>query len=473
MTELLHLHAERRGVRPPLRGSREIQGNVLAAFNKDHQQFRFVRFTDGRLGRTWLAAMLGHISVTADVEDFNEAFSLGRAMFGADPQSLKATWTNLSLTPAGFAKLAVNPEAVERDLRVRDAELVQGAEARCAVNGDDPEEWRFGRDAQQIHAVVTLASDTEERLQAVDTLLDLLDDLLGVTKVYQENAGTLPGAHRGREHFGYKDGISQPGIRGFHEEDPDRKGHRFGHAGALLVNPGEFVFGYQTERGDEDGRTARWLRDGSIQVIRRLTQDVRGWEEAVEEHARVLGVTSDSMGAMLIGRHKDGRPLASPVDEAAGLGPDRNDFDYADDPRGLLTPCPAHVRKTNPRSFTFRNPRQRRILRRGIPFGPPYEQDPRAERGLLFVAHCTSIREQFEFQQRVWAGNPHFAGGEDGAPTGTDPVIGGAGEARFETSDVKATLTFERYVRTTGALYALVPSVSTLRLLAAGRELPR
>ncbi|MEU4805993.1 Dyp-type peroxidase [Actinosynnema sp. NPDC023587] len=473
MSELLHLHAEQRGLRPPLRGSREIQGNVLAAFNKDHQQFRFVRFTDAKLGRTWLAAMLGHISVTADVEDFNEAFSLGRALFGADPKTLQATWTNLSLTPAGLLKLAINPTAVEEDLRDRDPELWQGAEARADVTGDDPEEWRFGREGQRIHAVITLASDTGERLRAVDTLLDLLDDLLGVVRVHQEHGATLPGARRGHEHFGYKDGISQPGVRDFHEEDRHRPGHRLGHAGALLVNAGEFVFGYDTERGDESRKTASWLRDGSIQVIRRLTQDVAGWNRAVGRHAADTGTTPAELGALLIGRHQDGRPLAGPRDDALGLGPDRNDFDYARDPRGALTPCPAHIRKTNPRSFTFRDARQRRILRRGIPFGPPHEENPRAERGLVFVAHCTSIREQFEFQQRVWAGNPDFAGGEDGSPTGTDPVIGGAGEARVETSDVCATLTFQRFVRTTGALYALVPSISTLRLLAAGWELPR
>ncbi|GAA1347693.1 Dyp-type peroxidase [Saccharothrix algeriensis] len=472
MTEQLHRRAERRHVRPPLRGSREVQGNVLAAFNKDHQQFRFVRFTDAKLGRTWLAAMLGHVSVTADVEDFNEAFSLGRSLLGADPRH-EATWVNLSLTPAGLTRLAVNPEAVEQDLRLRDPALVEGAEARAGLTGDDPEEWRFGRAEQGVHAVVTVASDTPERLAAVDTLLDLLDDLLGVAKVHQENAGTLPGGRRGREHFGFKDGISQPGVRDFHEEDPHRPGHRRGHAGALLVNPGEFVFGHPTERGDESARTARWLRNGSIQVVRRLTQDVRGWRRAVEEHARALGTTPDRVGALLIGRHRDGRPLSPPAGDAPGLGPDHNDFDYADDPRGATTPCAAHIRKTNPRSFTYRNPRQRRILRRGIPFGPPYDEQPHAERGLLFVAHCTSIREQFEFQQRVWAGNPDFAGGEDGAPTGTDPVIGGEGEARVETPGGAATLSFPKFVRTTGALYALVPSISALRLLAAGRELPR
>nr|BFE49414.1 peroxidase [Saccharothrix mutabilis subsp. capreolus] len=469
MSELLHLHAEQRGVRPPLRKSREIQGNVLAAFNKDHQQFRFLRFTDGKLGRTWLAAMIGYLSVTADVEDFNEAFSLGRAMFGGDPQTLKATWANLSLTPSGLVKLAVNPSAVTQDLRRRDPELWVGAEARADVTGDDPEEWLFGRAEQRIHAVVTLASDCTERLQAVDTMLDLLDDLLGVVKVHQELGETLPGPLRGREHFGFKDGISQPGIRDFHEEDPHRPGHRLGHAGALLVKPGEFVFGHDTERGDESDRTARWLHNGSLQVIRRLTQDVEGWREALRDHADALGVTPEEMGALLIGRHRDGRPLAAPADPALGLGPDRNDFDHADDPLGERTPCAAHIRKTNPRAFSHRTPAQRRILRRGIPFGPPHEQDPHAERGLLFVAHCTSIREQFEFQQRVWANNPEFAGGADGAPTGTDPVIGGTGGARLGGTD----LAFPRFVRTTGALYALVPSLSTLRLLAAGRELPR
>ncbi|ONI89178.1 peroxidase [Saccharothrix sp. ALI-22-I] len=460
MTELLHLHAERQSVRPPLRGSREIQGNVLAAFNKDHQQFRFVRFTDVRLGRTWLAAMLGHIGVTADVEDFNEAFSLGRAMFGNDPTSLKATWTNVSLTPEGIVALSVNPDATRQDL---EDHFPHTAEQAARANGDTgdsaPHHWLFGREDQHIHAVVTVASDSTARLASTGQTLDLLDTLLGVTVVHEQQADTLPGGQRGHEHFGYKDGISQPGVRYFHREDRDKPGHRLGHAGALLVNPGEFVFGYPTE--SDRPKTAAWLTDGSIQVIRRLTQDVEGWNRAVEEHAKHADTTPVEMGAKLIGRHKDGRPLAN----ARNLGPDRNDFDYSDDPAGVTTPCPAHIRKTNPRSFAHRTPRQHRLLRRGIPFGPTHD----GERGLVFVAHCTSLAEQFEFVQQAWAGNPDFAAGERGAPTGTDPVIGGHGRATVDG----VRLTFARFTKTTGALYALVPSVSTLRLLAAGRELPR
>lgn len=33
---------------PPLRRSTEIQGNILAAFNKDYMTFRYVRFPDDK-----------------------------------------------------------------------------------------------------------------------------------------------------------------------------------------------------------------------------------------------------------------------------------------------------------------------------------------------------------------------------------------------------------------------------------------
>ncbi|ATE56403.1 Dyp-type peroxidase [Actinosynnema pretiosum] len=473
MTGLVRLNAARPGESdPPLRVSREVQGNVLAAFNKDHQQLRFLRFGDARLARTWLAGMLGHVSVTADVEDFNEAFSLGRATFGEDPATLRATWVNLSLTAPGVLAVAADPTAAEADLRAVDPLLVEGALARAAANGDTGESgpggWVFGGAGSAVHAVVTVASDTRERLRATTRQLDLLDRLLGVRRLHVQDGETLPGALAGHEHFGYKDGISQPAVRGFHREDPARPGRRLDHPGAVLVNAGEFVLGHRTER-EVEPVVAAWLRDGSIQVVRRLSQDVAGWRAAVEAHARAVApeVGPERMGSLLVGRRLDGTPLARPT------GPVENDFDYADDPLGTTTPCTSHIRKTNPRSFTDPSPRTHRIMRRGIPFGPPHDAEPGAERGLVFVAHCTSLAEQFEFQQRAWANDPSFAGGATGAPTGTDPVIGVEGGGTVEAGGSRGELGFRRFVRTTGAVYALVPSVSALRLLAAGRPLPR
>jgi len=72
--------------------------------------------------------------------------------------------------------------------------------------------------------------------------------------------------HAGNEHFGYLDGVSQPGIRGqvdgtflLHKflqpsqnpNDPDQ-----GLPGADLLWPGEFVFGYPTQVEDDEENPA-------------------------------------------------------------------------------------------------------------------------------------------------------------------------------------------------------------------------
>lgn len=232
----------------PLRYSREIQGNVLAAFNKDHQKFRFVHFNDTTSARTWLTAMLGHVSVTADVEQFNAQFSLVRRVQGADPTHLKATWVGLSLTPQGLRVLVgdTRGQNVENDLKACDPFVVEGAKKRAAELGDDdPAQWLFGGKQEDItvpggsevvHAVVIVAADDKEDLDEKLKTLAVIDkdrvvmvqDLLGET---------LPGELKGHEHFGFKDGISQPGVEMFHESDPNRPGQRLGHPGTVLISP--------------------------------------------------------------------------------------------------------------------------------------------------------------------------------------------------------------------------------------------
>jgi deferrochelatase/peroxidase EfeB len=69
----------------------------------------------------------------------------------------------------------------------------------------------------------------------------------------------------------------------------------------------------------------------------------------------------------------------------------------AADDGGFLCPHSSHLRKINPRdqSTDIGGPDttlHRRILRRGIPFGPPYTDDTAdAERGLLFTSYQASI----------------------------------------------------------------------------------
>lgn len=478
---------------PPLRRSTEIQGNVLAAFNKDFQTIKCVKFANRTQARAWLAGMLGHISVTAEVEEFNEAFSLARRALDHDPENLAATWTNLSLTYQGLEMLARNDaewQSIKKDLKGYTS-LAQGAAGRAAELGDTgagaPGKWLFGGTAakQRVHAVVIVASDDEQRMEQKLAQLEALDTNQKATQVFLETGRTLPGELRGHEHFGYKDGISQPGVRGFHRPDPVNKNEREGHPGAKLIPAGEFVFGYPTAKsGKENSKrppVPAWLVNGSLIVVRRLRQDVAAFNQQVKDiHGSAGGTggtgaagadgrrgpTMDEAGACLVGRFKSGQPLASPVSNIAGLGPDENSFDYKDDGRGAETPCAAHIRKANPRAFANDT---HRIMRRGIPYGKKFAggtKDDKKDRGLLFVCYNTSLENQFEFLQQRWCNAEGFAGGDPDAPTGVDPVVGPGGTAEF-ASRLTGSFDLSRVVTTTGAVYGMTLSMETMKRLAA------
>ncbi|BDM69780.1 peroxidase [Streptomyces nigrescens] len=468
---------------PTLRTSREIQGNVLAAFNKDYMAFRYMRFPEDKAkGRGWLSVILNSVSVTADVEDFNEEFSLARRAYGHDPAK-QATWVGVSLTFPGLLSVAADSEQVLREDLKNFPQLLNGAAASAAKLSDtgasDPKNWLFGSPSTMVHAVLLVASDSPEALEAKLQNIKAADEAHDMTLVHQDDGQTLPGKLKGHEHFGYKDGISQPGVKEFHREEPTKPGFRENRPGAKLIEPGEFVFGYKTEPNSKNRTGPAWMKNGSLQVVRRMSQDVQGWRDAVAKQAAkfVPELDATQLGACLVGRHLDGTPLATPTDRLKGLGGDANDFDYADDADGGQTPCAAHIRRTNPRKASPNIPvDSNRIMRRGIPYGPVLEDDPKADRGLMFVCYGTSFEEQFEFVQAIWSNNPRFTPGETGAPNCIDKVTGpdGGGEIALDPPrGPKATISMAQCVTTKGSLYAFTPSITTLRHLAAGSPLPR
>jgi len=154
--------------------------------------------------------------------------------------------------------------------------------------------------------------------------------------------------------------------------------------------------------------------------------------------------------------------------------PDDNLVSYEDDPEGRVTPTFAHIRKTNPRDHFGPDHRVadvRRIIRRGIPYGLPFDpaagagHGPDAERGLVFVAYISDLSFQFEFLQQAWINNPQFPPPEQ---PGKDPVIGQDSDVTLKlgTAPEGKQLHFTQFVRTEGTIYAFTPAISTLRDLA-------
>ncbi|WP_328913398.1 MULTISPECIES: Dyp-type peroxidase [unclassified Streptomyces] len=498
-----------------LRESTEIQGDILAGFKKDHVTMLFLQFGDLMASRSWLEDITPQIATTAQVAAFNKEFSEARKQSaGDDPRSYKALWLGLGLTHEGLKFLTAGQEVFPRvPVGTTIEAFVQGPYERALALGDtddsDPKHWLFGNNHHRtVHAVLTLAADSEAQLTTALMAQREAASRARALIVFEQAAATLTGGRRGKEHFGFKDGVSEPGVRGFDEEDPERKGYAKGHPGTRLIDAGEFVIGEEPSPAHSPDTYARkdmpaWMNHGSFQVIRRLEQDVPGWWAQVSDALRTLidrkvvpqGTSTEWLAARMVGRWRSGasvakcpvKPITTPDAE-----PD-NDFSYADDPDGIGTPLFSHLRKSNPRDGLVDGGElvdekfidARRIIRRGAPYGQPFDptsddegSSPDASRGLMFVSYQADLVGQFEFIQADWINDPDFPHGREDRP-GPDAMVSGKladtndGKVSFESHSPSGerqatTLNLNQFVRTRGAVYAFAPAISTLRLLSQG-----
>ncbi|MBL1067847.1 Dyp-type peroxidase [Streptomyces sp. 7-21] len=487
----------------PLRTSTDIQGDILAGFRKDHVRLLFLRFAYRGPARDWLRQLTPRIATTADVAAFNYDFSTARRRLRAEPTGLHAVWRGISFTYAGLELLIGGAPLLDLPAGSNREAFAQGPAARGDLLGDTgdsaPENWLFGAPHNEpVHAVLTVAADDAEELEAA--LAEERQELAcsRVSVVFEQSAATLPDSGRGREHFGFKDAVSQPGVEGFDPEDPERPGYVQGKPGTRLIPAGEFLVGRELENR-LPGWLPGWMNDGSFHVVRRLGQDVESFwaqADALLEHLKDQGVApadadSSWLAARLVGRWPSGVPVAaSPgADPYPGQTVDDNDISYADDLDGRVTPLFCHTRKTNPRDGLKSRPNDdvalpedgivdaRRIMRRGVPYGAPYAPASGRpgtasddERGLLFISYQADLVAQFEFVQRSWAGDENFP--LRVPAVGKDPVIGGDTTVSFPAEklgpDATVPLEMKRFVRTEGAVYAFTPSISTLEALALG-----
>jgi Dyp-type peroxidase family len=474
----------------------DIQGNILAGFNKDFASFLFFVLPPAQAdARGWLAELVDEVATGDEVGAFNDLFKRVRAR--RQREVVKAAWTNIAFTFSGLQALGV-PQA---DLDQLPAEFQQGMRARAAELGDtdanDPEGWPADLGTMPIHALMIVAADSAADRNAEVSHFVRHAALHDVSLVFQQDGITRSDAP-GHEHFGFKDGISQPGIAGLTQSPIP---------GQDLIAPGEFVFGYPGQppapppQPGQPGYPAPpppdpanpqppWLRNGSYLVFRRLTQDVPGFLEFVDQAATQENWSADLLGAKLVGRYRTGAPLEgannSPTDPGianpAALDDSViNNFEYeGPDHDGMQVPRAAHIRKAYPRDQQppgEDEAERHRILRRGIPFGhsfspeaapgTPYAGDVKFpdDRGLCFVCYQRSIASQFEFIQTQWVNPSDFPEPGDGI----DPIISQAQSQEMSLPGGAATplQLARRWVTTTGGEYFLSPSISALTQFAA------
>ncbi len=473
---------------PPLELG-DIQGDVLIGLQKNAECFVFFKILNPG---SFKGLMKQHViwRITSAWQAHNHEQRLSQSSNHKNSPAI-VIGLNLGFTREGLTQLL---GAGRLHL---DPSFERGAEARETIerlHDPPPSSWLREFRSARIDGVFLVTAPREALANYHRAeLLRLLGASINV--VYSEMGTTRPGAFRGFEHFGYRDGISQPGIRGLTRRstsNPDQ-----GLPGQDLIWPGEFVFGYPGQDPSDPARpgppphmAAPWMRNGSYMVFRRFEQKVPEFRHFVAEYAARLGMAPDLLGARLFGRWRSGAPLElAPLYDNAALGGNamrNNDFDYGDDPFQRRCPYAAHIRKAYPRDDApggEAEAQRHRILRAGITFGPEVasgETTTSHSRGLLFVCYQTSIERQFEYLQRRHANDPGFVSGKvrpmSGAPVmpGFDPIIGqaaneGAREMdepypNYPAGNRRTTLEIPRqFVVLTAAGYFFMPSISALR----------
>ncbi|GID29264.1 Dyp-type peroxidase [Paractinoplanes brasiliensis] len=460
----------------PLADVQQIQGNILRPFGGTHQAFVALSFRNDRPGaRRWLTGAAGRVAGTLDVPPRGEhRLPEGRSLLnvGLTAPGLVLLHPETASHLTGYDAFWNGPLGLRRDDNGR---LTTTPALLGDVGPSDPRKWVVGGTGPSVDALLTIAAGDAETIEQALRRELAAAAAAGLEALHVERCQVRREDGKRFERFGFADGISQPVVRGF-EDDENRPG-------APVIAAGEFVLGCDGERRPPAWKArpvaARWMHGGSFQVFRRLNQDAQGWWEHVEE-LREPGEPAEDAAARLMGRRLDGTPLAKP-----GGG---NDFSYADDPEGERTPRYAHIRKVNPREDVVFRDRARKMLRRGVPFGPPFDREnpDRADRGIVFNSYLTAIEDQFEFIQRRWANNPGFpasslaeygrAAAEPPGVDGLDPVLGdspGAAAQRLPAAvvDKIPKAAYGGFVTTTGAVYAFAPSLPALRRLAGEESL--
>lgn len=284
------------------------------------------------------------------------------------------------------------------------------------------------------------------------------------------------------EHFGFRDGVSQPFVDLKLRPDgsmiaPAPGGATPGRNRTWTpLATGEVYLGYPDEDGHLIAQPAnRTLRiAGTYLVFRKLSQDVVAFRHYLSAQRPGSPDAQNRLAAQIVGRWKSGTSLVTSPDYDTRVSePQLNDFRYAEqDPPGDRCPLGAHVRRANPRDIGGRNNvRRHRLMRRSMSYGGPLladgSQGDGEERGLLFIAANARIDMQFELVQADWLNRGEFLGQ---AGLGKCPLTGAndgaVGDAFLEAGKGAPVTGIPRFVVTRGGDYFFAPSLDALRGLA-------
>ncbi len=465
----------------------DIQGYIIRGYSHMmYSRYVLLEVSNKSLAKKWISAVSD--TVTNATHEPSKA-------------NLPDTCLNIAFTHNGLLALGMDEENAGHFTR----EFREGmtTEHRQRLLGDfdssAPDNWTWGGTKNKpVHMVLMVFGRDKDICLNYYTQLQTEFTNNGLLEMLQIDGQTLP---NNREHFGFRDGISQPIIKGSGRFGPEEN----------MIDAGEFLMGYKNEyhvfpdaplltkeQGemnmlptDAGGSGRKDLgRNGSYLVMRQMEQDVDGYwsfmnEKTKNEDGSVNVDESIKLAAKMMGRWPSGAPIVKFPDKDPGGNSDDNDFNYAkEDPDGLKCPFGSHLRRSNPRdSFEDANAKtstwltnRHRIIRRARLYGDPYigspnNKTPKGEVGLLFNCFNADISRQFEFIQYTWGNFPKVKQlyNDPDPITGVRENIAEGEQQNFtiQSCPVNKTVTgLKRFVTIRGGAYFFFPSITAIRYIS-------
>jgi Dyp-type peroxidase family len=451
----------------------DIQGIIARGYgNLEAAAYVLLHIQDAPLARQWLGTLVNCVQNSQD-RPCDRCLNLAFTYEGLTALGLHQS--TLTTFPTEFQEGMTEPN---RSRVMGDRE---GSE-------NDPKLWRWGGTAPEqltVHILLLLYATDDQQLAEFYTPLADQFARNGVklilkldTKPLKDEQGCF------REHFGFRDGISQPIIEGLSRDGSPHN----------TIKAGEFILGYPNEydlltespRVKPEFDSLNILppgefgshdlgRNGSYLVFRQLSQNVEEFWSFLQKATQNPDGSNNSearlkLAAKMVGRWPSGTSLVQSPDRDDPNVIDKNDFAYHHlDARGLRCPLGAHVRRTNPRDSLGRT--------YGEPISPSF--DPEAilntpssgERGIHFICINANISRQFEFLQHTWIDNPKF----NGLYEETDPLMGDRHPLGTKTDTFTEPATpmrnrtkgLPQFVVVRGGAYFFLPGIKAIRYLAS------
>ncbi len=520
----------------------DVQGNIVKGYGHygyPKARYVFYRIHDEAAGREFLQGVSRMITTGIPWELTAES--------GADNAPPPVT-TNIAFTYRGMKMLGVP----RKSLQSFPEDFVMGMKWRKDILGDDgpsaPENWDPIWQGDAVHVWISINGKIEK---AIETRYQEICDLVaksnygveqlsghrgpdGASDTPYQSASAIykNGIPQACEHFGYRDGISDPYFAAS-GGNPNRvigggKPTRADPAtreGWEPLETGEFILGHRDEAYETPAAPLPPLLafNGTFMVYRKLHENVGSFNRYLDEVGAKYRGGKEMLAAKFAGRWRaSGAPITQfpteadakafegkfnvaearlyaeqpnpskeAVAEFTALKKQLVAFNYDHDLNGARCPIGAHVRRINPRGAledgidAFNTPgalvNRRRILRRGLPYGE-VEDSSRddGDHGIIFMVINASISRQFEFVQQQWINY----GNDFKLANDKDPLLGNHGVDADGEPTGRMILEGDprgkgdeppffcsgipRFVETRGGDYFFVPSLTALHMLADG-----